>query len=346
MKLNEMIKKLNDALEFCVHEEKARGCGESSILHYNSYVSRFIKFYSEDHAGDEEVGEPTYLDIQKFRDHLESTGIAPTTMNLYLTILSSFFNIVSDETLGEIRFFERNPVSHRLFPSMKSELAKPYDQILTDEQVAKLWENTPVRGHGIKARNWPRNYAIVMLFLATEIRNKELLDLKVSDLDFEYGEIQIWEGKGRKYRCIDFPEIAQTAVKLYLNSGLRPEGLSDDDYLFGSTSENSFGTNSRDAEWHRGSREWMSNLVCRHVKLVTGVGNVRSHDLRHVGARLDLHNGMRAEELQAKLGHASVTTTQIYSGKLGSNRKRQTAKRVYEERDYQTARNKMMLDAI
>ncbi len=343
MKTMEAINKLNEALAFHVHELESCGTSDSTIFHYKKYVGEFIQSYAIFHADDEEVGEPNYLDIQKFRDSLEERGLKSTTVVLYLKKLNSFFKSVSDETLGEERFYERNPVSQRLFPSTKAELAKPYDVILTDEQVAKLWENTPIRKMGVKSNNWPRNYAIVMLLLATEIRNKELLDLKVSDLDFEYGEIQIWEGKGRKYRCVDFPEIAQTAIKLYLKSGIRPEHLSDDDYLFGTTAENAFHAKHGVADWHRMSCVGLSNIVARHVKLVTGVENVRTHDLRHVGARLDLHNGMRAEELQAKLGHAAITTTQIYSGKLGTNRRRQTAKSVYTERDIQTERNKMML---
>ena len=58
-----------------------------------------------------------------------------------------------------------------------------------------------------------------------------------------------------------------------------------------------------------------------------------------MGARLDLNNGMSVEELQAKLGHESVHTTQIYSGKLVSRRARAKAAAVYEERRVQAARN-------
>ena len=343
MKTNEAVAKLRNALEFCLHELEARGDSQSSQDHYRMYVGRFISFYADIHADDDEVGEPSYLDIQKFRDHLEDVGLSVMTINLYLIILSGFFESVSDETLGDDRFYEKNPVSRRLYPSVKAEMAKPYDQILTDEQVAKPWVNKPVRGRGIKVQHWPRNYAIVVTLLSTELRNKELLDLKVKDLDFEYGEIQVWEGKGRKYRCVDFPEIAQTAVKLYLQSNCVPENMTEDDYLFGTTGTKEQGATCHNQEWHRGTKDWLSKVVLRHVKLVTGVDNVRTHDLRHVGARLDLHNGMRAEELQAKLGHSQITTTQIYSGKLGSRRKRVTAQAVYQERDIQTTRNQMML---
>ena len=75
------------------------------------------------------------------------------------------------------------------------------------------------------------------------------------------------------------------------------------------------------------------------MKSVTGVDDIRSHDLRHVGARLDLNSGMSIEELQSKLGHESVSTTQIYSGKLTSRKKRRMTKIVLEEKDRQAQRN-------
>ena len=70
---------------------------------------------------------------------------------------------------------------------------------------------------------------------------------------------------------------------------------------------------------------------------------IRSHDLRHVGARLDLNSGMSFEELQAKLGHESVIVTQLYSGKLTSRKSRKKTKQVQMEKDRQAQRNILRL---
>lgn len=346
MTLTEVLQNYDSAVAFFLHELEAKRRSKATVDSYARILRKFRAFYSDTHADDEEVKNPSYMDAQMWRDSLETDGLATSSINLHLTVLHRFFTLCADESLEETRFFDKNPVARRMFPENRFENTKPYDEILSDNDVSKLWNNEPVRKAGVKVTHWPRNYAIVMMLIATEIRNKELLDLKVSDLDFEYGEIQIREGKGNKYRCVDFPEIAQTAVKLYLQSGLRPDGLSDDDYLFGTTSSNECGVFDNTHDWHRGGRIWLTELVRRHVKLVTGVDNVRSHDLRHIGARLDLHNGMRAEELQAKLGHENLHTTQIYSGKLGANRKRVTARKVYAERDRQAKRNQEMIGAV
>ena len=343
MTCNEVLERYDRAVSFFIHEKEAKHLSAGSIKNHRMFLQMFRDFFESIHKDDETVKDPSYLDIQMWRDDMAEKGTAVGTIVIRMRSVQHFFSVCSDDSLGEDKFYQKNPVTRRMYPDSKFAYTKPYDDLLTDEEIVRLWDNTPVRKRGAKVRRWARNYAIVMTLLATEVRNKELLDLRLSDLDFEFGEIQIFEGKGNKYRCVDFPEIAQTAVKLYLQSGLRPGGLSDDDYLFGTTRVKERGSIDDSAEWHRGTERWLTELVERHVKLVTGVSNIRTHDLRHVGARLDLHNGMRAEELQAKLGHENLSTTQIYSGKLGANRKRTTAKRVYEARDFQAKRNQMML---
>ena len=344
MTLEQVLNKYDEAVSFYLHEVESLGRSERTVGNYAQRLEAFRRFFVERHEHDEEVNDPGLVDFQAWRDMLIKEGRTVQTVCNYLYDLRTFYNFVTDEELGELRRYDKNPVSRRVIPSRKKEVNKPYDQILTDEQVSKLWKYNPRRKNRNKSRFATRNYAIVMVLLATEIRNAELLDLRVSDLDFEYGEIQVRKGKGNKYRCVDFPEIAQTAVKLYLQSGFRPEGLSDDDYLFGTEREKKCGATYTDVtEWHRGSTAWLSGVVKRYVKKVTGVDDVRTHDLRHVGSRLDLHNGIGAEALQAKLGHESYQMTQRYAGKLGTNRKRVTAKKVYEERDRQTERNKKFL---
>ena len=343
MKKEEVLERYDNAVAFFLNDMKGRGLS-SGYCNLHMKVARvFRKFWCELHQDEDDVRDLWYLDFQLWRDNLQESGLSRQTISMYLSNMHRIFESVSDEELGDLRFYEKNPASKRLYPDVSKDEKRPYDEILTDEQVLKLWENKPVSGRGLKPVYWPRNYAIVVLLLSTELRNKEVLDLTVNDLDFEYEEIQVRHGKGDKYRCVDFPKIAQTAIKLYLKSGIRPEGLSDDDYLFGTDHPGGQGVFGHTGVWKRGTMTWLSKVVNCHVRNVTGVDMVGTHDLRHVGARLDLHNGMRAEELQAKLGHSNITTTQIYSGKLGANRKRVTARRVYEERDIQAARNEMML---
>ena len=170
----------------------------------------------------------------------------------------------------------------------------------------------------------------MILLLTTELRNAELRALTPADIDLEDAALRVEHGKGDKFRVVDLPDIAVVSLRHYLASGIRPKDLPDTEPLFGNTApKGSFGprTGDESREWQRGSRQWLSTLVESHVKAVTGVPNIRSHDLRHVGARIDLNAGMKQEELQSKLGHTNPNVTQRYSGRLLSRTGKRSAAR-------------------
>lgn len=321
--------------------QKAIGCSEASLKNIDSALRMFTVFMLEERENWNH--DASFTDIQAWRDSLLATGRKPSTVKQYLVLLHGFYEYASSEQLGENRFYEKNPVAKFLLPDTRREEKRPYDQILTDEQATLLWRNNiPI---SYMSKNvWERNYAIVILILATELRNCELLALTPEDLDWENEELAVEHGKGNKFRTVDFPLIAQTAVRMYLNSGIRPSYAKDTDPLFGTCAEKKKNSlNFYTETWHAGSRQWLTEVVRKHVLCVTGVDNVRSHDLRHVGARLDLNSGMPLEELQAKLGHEDMSTTQIYSGKLTTRKKRRQTLLVQEEKERQAHRNIKML---
>lgn len=328
--------KFREAMIAYENNLRAIGRAETTIENEERIFKYFSGFMLENGRWDKR--EESFIDIQAWRDQLRRDEKKPSTIKQYLKVLSSFYKFASSAQLGDKRWYDQNPVGALLLPDTKKRDKRPYDELLTDEQVLLLWRNNPPQ----KLRRpeyWERNYAIVVLLLTTEIRNRELLALTPSDLDWENSELIVEHGKGDKYRSVDFPLLAQTAMRIYLNSGIRPETAGDHAPLFGTEATRDFQGANKGAEWHAGTRQWLSNVVRRHVKSVTGVDDIRSHDLRHVGARLDLNSGMSIEELQAKLGHESVSTTQIYSGKLTSRKKRRMTKVVLEEKDRQAQRN-------
>ena len=330
-------KKFMEAYRSYYENQKAIGCSETSLKNIDSAIRMFTLFMLEER--DNWDHDASFTDIQAWRDSLISAGKKPSTIKQYLVLLHGFYEYASSEQLGDHRFYEKNPVAKFLLPDTRREGRRPYDQILTDEQAMLLWRNNvPVSHRNKKA--WARNYAIVILILSTELRNSEILGLTLEDLDWENEELVVEHGKGNKFRTVDFPLIAQTAVRMYLKSGIRPSYAKDTDPLFGTCAEKEKNSLNFHAEtWHAGSRQWLTEVVRKHVLNVTGVDNVRSHDLRHVGARLDLNSGMPLEELQAKLGHESMSTTQIYSGKLTSRKKRRQTLLVQEEKQRQADRN-------
>lgn len=339
--MNTVIQKYETASAEYLAELTRQGLSENSIHNYEKRMRLFKEFW----IGRNPKTDPTCEDVKAWRDSLLEKGSAASTVKQYLVELKAFFNYACDEDRSDSVRFSGNPVKAKIYPVVKK---KPYENVFTPEDLKKLWVNKTYR---TKDSLWDRNYAIITLLLDGKIRQAELLDLRLSDVHFAdqydpYDYVIVRKGKGDKYREVDLNQISVTALKLYLKSGIRPEGLSDDDPLFGTTAEKVFGgtTKGVQTEWHKMSGAGLSKLVESHVRNVTGKAGFRTHSLRHNGAIMDLNNGISTEELQAELGHSSITTTQIYSGRLQSKRNRKNMADVIAARDEWAEKNQAMLE--
>lgn len=343
--MNKTVEKFQKAAEIYLNDMECIGKSDKTILDYSRVLGYFQDYLVKQDAQE----DPSVSTIRAWRDELMKSGLAISSIRHYLIVLRAFFTYASDSDVFEdgTAIYERNPVSKRIMPLEDKEAKKPYTKVLDAEDIASLWAN---ERKGVTNRNlWARNYAIITLLLDGKIRNAELLDLKLSDVHFADDEdpfnyVTIVKGKGNKYREVDLNEISASAIQLYLKSGVRPEGLSDEDYLFGTTAEKKKGGNSYAAgEWHRGSSQWLSKLVEQHVKDVTGKEGFRSHSMRHNGAMFDLNTGSSMEEIQSELGHASMNTTQIYAGRLMARRNRHSMQAAVKARDEWGQRNLELL---
>lgn len=328
-----------------------RGVSPKTVRNYDLALRRFSDYLTALPADPAETD--LYSTVETYRDSLLSDGASPATVRQYLTELKVFFEKATKRSFPEALRFAENPVDPDFLPIVKK---KPYDTLLPDEALLKLWVNRAPTAQ--TAHWWPRNYALVVLILATGLRNKEVLDLTLEDVDFLHSEITVRSGKGDKYRVVDAPEIVLTAIELYLESGLRPDYLPDDAPLFGTTAAHAYGKAALEspsektgpaasaAAWHKGTQQWLSDLVNRHVATVCGAdktSDIRTHDLRHLFARLQLNASGNMSELQAALGHAQVTTTQIYAGRIMPHRARDSAREVLKARDAAGERNAALI---
>lgn len=320
----ELTVKYDYAVDEYIHRLLMNNLSPRTVDNYKNILWRFGNFLRE-----YENAEDMYEVVEAWRDALTEQGASPSTVCQYLRVLKIFFGKASKRSFPKAVRFPENPVDEDMFPKV---VKRPYDEILTDEQVIQIYQSDAPAHFPM----WERNYAMLCILLNEKIRNAELLDLRLSDLDFMHHEMTIQSGKGRKFRIVDMTELTEQAIAQYLDSGIRPDYLTDEDYLFGTTAAHEQGTvttRSGAEKWHRGSRNWLSNVVERTVRAITGVSDVRSHDLRHIGARVCLNAGQSLEELQGQLGHSSVTTTEIYANKLLQRRRRDSAKAVLSARD-------------
>ncbi len=268
-----------------------RGFSPRTITGYALTAEDFTRFFASE---EDEPDAPSYADILLWKQSFDARGLTLRTQQQYLIRLRAFFNWAVEHG-----WYENNPVQGRLIPSA-SDLPPTEYVRLQGWQLQQLY--TFNRPHRAKTATYPRNYAIVALLLTTDLCNTELLHLTPADLHWDEGEIFVEYGKGNKFRRVDFPDIAQSAVRIYLASGIRPRDLPDTAPLFGTTSEKgTFGVRKRDCAWSAGSSTWLSALVERHVKAVAFVPGVRCRELRYAAVQAESASLAEARARQARL---------------------------------------------
>lgn len=286
------VEQLEAASAAWLRDLEAHGASPNTLKGYSLTAEDFICFF----ADEEDAGAPSYAEIFLWRQTFDRRGLTPRTQQQYLIRLRAFFNWAVEHG-----WYATNPVLDRLIPTV-SDLPPAEYVAFHDWQLQRLY--TFNRPQNAKATTYPRNYAIVILLLTTDLRNNELLHLTPAALRWSDNQIFVSCGKSGSVRRVAFPELAQSAVQLYLASGIRPQDLPDTAPLFGTTSKKGvFGTRERDGAWTVGSAEWLSALVMRHVKAVTGVSGVRCEDLRHIGRG---EESLSLEEARARQARRNV----------------------------------------
>lgn len=285
------IEKLEAASAAWLRDLEEHGASPSTITGYALTAEDFTRFFASE---EDEPDAPSYADILLWRQLFDARGLTLRTQQQYLIRLRAFFNWAVEHG-----WYATNPVLDRLIPSV-SDLPPAEYVTLHDRQFQRLYRFS--RPHRAKTATYPRNYAIVILLLTTDLCNTELLHLTPADLHWDEGEIFVKYGRGKKLRRVAFSDLAQSAVRLYLASGLRPKNLPNTAPLFGTTSEKgTFGARKRDCAWSAGSSTWLSALVERHVKAVAFVPGVRCRELRYVAAQAESAALSEARARQARL---------------------------------------------
>jgi integrase/recombinase XerD len=187
--------------------------------------------------------------------------------------------------------------------------ARPLPRVLTSAQVERL-----MAAPDVSRRLGLRDRAILEVLYATGLRASELLRLRPADLDLHVGVLTAF-GKGRKERLVPIGEEARKWVRRYL-ADERPRLVRQ-----GHAPELFLSQRGR-----RLSRMGLWALV-RRLALVAGVGRVLTpHVLRHSFATHLLEHGADLRALQAMLGHADISTTQIYT-----HVSRERLRRIYDQ---------------
>ncbi|HMJ03012.1 MAG TPA: tyrosine-type recombinase/integrase, partial [Conexibacter sp.] len=218
---------------------------------------------------------------------LTEAGQAPSTVARKLASLRALFR-----TLVEHGLLEQNPADLLSAPRREQRLPR----VLKAAEVAALLDRIPA-----DTALALRDRALFELAYASGLRAEELVKLDVDAIDFDGERVRV-EGKGDKTRIVPTGEPALRAIERYLARG-RPALLTADatGALFLSKSGRRLAT----SDVRRRLRVW--------ARQAAGVAGASPHALRHSFATHLLDGGADLRSIQELLGHASISTTQVYT---------------------------------
>ena len=263
---------------------RRHGAAERTRTAYGTDLGEFARWAGRLGLGPAEI---TYPVLRRYAAALSERGSAPTTLARKLASLRAFFRTLVEH--GDLR---ANPADLMATPRKPQNLP----DVLKPEQVAALLDRIPAT-----TPLEVRDRALFELAYACGLRAEELVNLDVGSVEFDAEQVRV-EGKGSKTRFVPVGEPALRAVTRYLERARGAlEATTPDPALFLSKSGRRLST----SDVRRRLR-----LGARHA---AAQGAVHPHALRHSFATHLLEGGADLRAIQELLGHASISTTQIYT---------------------------------
>jgi site-specific recombinase XerD len=273
-----------EALALLDRDLRRRGAAERTRAGYGTDVEELAR-WAMAHAL-----EPAAVDypwLRRYAAHLAERRLAPRTLNRKLAALRACFRVLVEH--GEMRANPGDLLAARKLP-------QHLPRALGAAEVAALLDRIPA--------STPlelRDRAMFELAYACGLRAEEIITLDVASIDFDGEQLRV-EGKGGKTRLVPAGEPALRAVRHYLE---RARGVlaaaPGEPALFLSKTGRRLST----SDVRRRLRTWTRHAAAQ--------GAIHPHALRHSFATHLLEGGADLRSIQALLGHASISTTQVYT---------------------------------
>ena len=263
-----------------------KNLSENTVSSYRNDITNLFQFLENYNITDPQQIKFNHLsDFFKF---LREAGLTSSSASRYHSSLKGFFSY-----LLQNKYITQNPVEK--VPSPK--LSKKLPQVLTINEIDLILSQPDV-----KNRLGLRDKSLLELFYACGTRVSELINLKVSGLFFKDEVIRVF-GKGSKERLVPIGSSAIYWIGEYLKLSrpLLEKKSKSENYLF---------LNIRGTKL---SRMGVWKIVSRYVKEAKIDKEVHPHTFRHSFATHLLEGGADLRAVQEMLGHADISTTQIYT---------------------------------
>jgi integrase/recombinase XerD len=267
--------------DFLQHLQLECGLSGNSISAYRNDLKELKKSLKMD---DPRAVSPA--DITAHFSSLARIGRKPATLARKISSIRHFY-----EHLKEQRLITDNPA----FAYAAPKISRYHPDYLSPQEIAGIIEAVPA-----DSRHSSRDRAIVEILYGCGLRLSELINLQLQDIEFEARFLRV-TGKGNKQRLVPFGEPAALALDEYLGDSqpLRRHSRASVVFL------NRFGK--------RFSRVGVWKIIKRLVRFAGITKRVTPHTLRHSFATHLLEGGADLRVVQEMLGHADISTTEIYT---------------------------------
>lgn len=250
-----------------------------TLLNYRLDLEDFMKF-----CGETNLEKVDYLFLRKYLAVLKEKSLGNRSIGRKLSALRSFFRFLTREN-----YLKVNPILMLSSPKLDKHLPS----FMTEEEVAKVIEAAFPKND--KDERILRDRAILETFYSSGLRISELVALNLDTVDFISGIIKVM-GKGKKERVVPIGDIAVKAIRNYLQARKKK-------------SEAIFLNKNGKRITTRGVR----GIVDKYLRSAGISRGVSAHTLRHSFATHLLNRGADLRTVQELLGHANLSTTQIYT---------------------------------
>lgn len=271
--------------EFINYLSVERGLASNTLESYGRDLRQYSQYLQVDtEANLDSVSRST---IVNYLLYLQTQGKATATVARRLAALKAFYQFLMRE-----KMINSDPTANLESPKLEKRLPK----VLTVTEVERLLAQAKAGDP-----SGMRDRAMLELLYATGLRVSELVDLNVKDVNLETGYIRC-TGKGSKERIVPLGSLAILSCREYVTSGRAK--------LVKNREELSLFVNHHG---HRLTRQGFWKIVKRYADDAKIEKDITPHTLRHSFATHLLENGADLRSVQEMLGHADISTTQIYT---------------------------------
>ncbi|MBS2770998.1 tyrosine recombinase XerC [Anoxybacillus rupiensis] len=258
-----------------------------TIACYTRDIEQFFEFMHEQAL--ERLDEVTYSDVRLYLTKLHAEQLLSRSISRKISSLRSFYKFLMRE-----KKVTENPFALASLPKKEQKIPR----FLYEQELEALFHV-----NDLNTAIGQRNQALIELLYATGIRISECCHIHLSDIDFSLATILIY-GKGNKQRYVPFGSFAKQALERYVQKG-RNELLAKS-----KTANHSLFLNFRGSPLTPRGVRYILNEVVEKAALTQ---KVSPHVFRHTFATHLLNEGADMRTVQELLGHAHLSSTQIYT---------------------------------